>query len=55
MKLYSIYDAKANTYCATAQCSDCQDKGNGSQVCNSCQAYDENGDTTWEGKCTFKN
>lgn len=46
---------KGNTYCATAQCSDCQDKGNGSQVCNSCQAYDENGDATWEGKCTFKN
>ena len=46
---------KANTYCATAQCSDCQDKS-GSLVCSCTSAtLNPNGDPEWTGKCTFKN
>ena len=45
---------QANTYCSMAQCSQCESNGNGSTVCQACQAYDEQGESVWTGKCTFK-
>ena len=46
---------QASTYCAMAQCGSCSDGGNGVTKCDACEAYGEDGETVWTGKCTFKN
>ncbi len=38
-----------NTYCASAQCSYCDD-----EECE-CVAYDSDGEVVWEGTCTLTN
>jgi hypothetical protein len=45
---------KANTYCATAQCSDCQESGSSTKCKCVSPTPDENGEY-WSGTCTFKN
>ena len=44
---------QAGTYCSMAQCATCTES-NGVTKCDKCEAYDDQGNTTWTGKCTFK-